>query len=99
ALAFGGIRPTLTDALNVTGCEIGNAGASGRLGRTSAERALEEYISLVSRAVAASGARMVVGTGYLAQYLVPRIARHAGASFTIPPHADCANAVGVAVSA
>ena len=98
ALAFGGIRPTLTDALNVTGCEIGNAGASGLLDRTSAERALEEYISLVSRAVAASGARMVVGTGYLAQFLVPRIARHSGASFTIPPHAECANAVGVAVS-
>ena len=98
SLAFGGGSPTLTDALNVTGEEIGDREASALLAADRAAGALEFYISQVSRMVGDSGARRLVGTGYLAPYLVPEIARRAGARFTIPPHWECANAVGVAVS-
>lgn len=98
ALAFGGAHPTLTDALNVAGCEIGSAGSSQVLSRRAALNSLEDYYAHVSGAVASLGARRLVGTGYLAPFLVPEIARRTGASVTIPPHWACANAVGVAVS-
>lgn len=98
ALAFGGSHPTLTDALNVTGEEIGRAAESRRLSRESAAAAVEEYINRVSGAVTSIGARYLVGAGYLAPFLVPEIARRCGIRFTIPPHWDCVNAIGVAVS-
>ena len=98
AIAFGGDRPTLTDALNVTGCGIGDAAASRKITPSTAFEVLEEYYSRVSRAVAMHGARRLVGSGYLAPFLVPEIARRTGTFVTIPPHWDCANAVGVAIS-
>lgn len=98
ALAFGGYQPTLTDALNVTGCEIGDAASSRRITPLTGFEVLEEYYNRVSQAVATHGARRLVGTGYLAPFLVPEIARRTGTSVTIPPHWDCANAVGVAIS-
>jgi hypothetical protein len=98
ALAFGGNRPTLTDALNATGCEIGDAASSRGITRLTGLEVLEEYYSHVSQAVEAHGARRLVGTGYLAPFLLPEIARRTGAFMTIPPHWDCANAVGVAIS-
>ncbi|MCU0633219.1 MAG: hypothetical protein MUC66_09665, partial [Methanolinea sp.] len=98
ALAFGGSHPTLTDALNVAGSDIGETRASRTLPPSLASQALEEYYAGVSRVVAATGARRLVGTGYLAPFLVPEIARRTGISYTIPPHWGCANAVGVAVS-
>jgi len=98
ALAFGGSHPTLTDALNRTGEEIGDFRASNCLKLDLASKALEEYFTLVARAVAASRTRRLVGTGYLAPFMLPEIARRTGTQYTIPPHWDCANAVGVAVS-
>lgn len=98
ALAFGGSHPTLTDALNVNGEEIGDAATSRRLSRESAAAAVEEYLDKVSKAVSSMGARHLVGAGYLAPFLVPEIARRSGIRYTIPPHWDCANAIGVAVS-
>lgn len=98
ALAFGGSHPTLTDALNVAGEEIGDADASRRLSREDAVRAVADYLDRVSSAVSSLNARHLVGAGYLAPFLVPEIARRSGARYTIPPHWDCANAVGVAVS-
>ncbi|MGV8128994.1 MAG: hydantoinase/oxoprolinase family protein [Methanolinea sp.] len=98
ALAFGGSHPTLTDALNVTGEEIGDAAASRRLSRESATSVIETYLDRISRAVSSIGTRHLVGAGYLAPFLVPGIASRCGVRYTIPPHWDCANAVGVAVS-
>lgn len=98
ALAFGGSHPTLTDALNVNGEEIGDAVTSRRLSRESAAAAVEEYLDQVSKAVTSMGGRHLVGAGYLAPFLVPKIARCSGIRYTIPPHWDCANAIGVAVS-
>jgi N-methylhydantoinase A/oxoprolinase/acetone carboxylase beta subunit len=98
ALAFGGPEPTLTDALNCTGWEIGDAGRSAALGRERAGEALEAYYRAVVPFVQGAGEQIVVGTGYLAPFLVPEIARRAGTRPVIPAHADCANAVGVAVS-
>lgn len=98
ALAFGGSNPTLTDALNRTGEEIGDFKASGILPHDLASQALEEYYTCASRVISASGAGVLVGTGFLAPYLIPEIARRTGTRFTIPPHHECANAVGVAVS-
>src|SRR5690606_6165906 len=60
--------------------------------------AVEEYLDKVSKAVSSMGARHLVGAGYLAPFLVPEIARRSGIRYTIPPHWDCANAIGVAVS-
>jgi N-methylhydantoinase A/oxoprolinase/acetone carboxylase beta subunit len=97
-MAFGGERPTLTDALNCSGASIGDARRSGSLDRVLAERAVREYISRVSAEIRASDAEVVVGTGYLADHLIPQISREAGVRCIIPDHAACANAIGVAVS-
>ena len=97
-MAFGGVRPTLTDALNCCGASIGDATRSRSMDPAIAEQAVREYISGVSEEVHASGAEIIVGTGYLAGHLIPEISREAGVRCIIPEHADCANAIGVAVS-
>jgi len=98
ALAFGGRLPTLTDALNRAGYEIGDYETASALERQRAEEAIEDYCDMVAAAVAAHGPARIVGCGYLAPFLVPEIARRAGKPCVVPPHAACANAVGVAVS-
>ncbi|HRS92394.1 MAG TPA: hydantoinase/oxoprolinase family protein [Methanolinea sp.] len=98
ALAFGGRLPTLTDALNRAGYEIGDFRASLSLRLEHAEKAVDDYCSIVAAAVAAHDPPKIAGCGYLAPILVPEIARRARKPFVIPPHAACANAVGVAVS-
>lgn len=98
ALAFGGPCATLTDALNVEGAEIGDPARSIRVGNTESEYAIERYLEVVSRAAKDAGMDRIVGTGYLAPLLIPRIARRAGMRSIIHPHAGCANAIGVAVS-
>ncbi|MCQ8894504.1 MAG: hypothetical protein NQU46_07755 [Methanolinea sp.] len=98
ALAFGGSGPTLTDALNRTGFEIGDYHASSGLDRRLAEQVVDEYCRKVAEAVQGFDSPRIAGCGYLAPFLVPEIAREAGRQFSIPPHAECANAIGVAVS-
>ncbi|MDH7509685.1 MAG: hydantoinase/oxoprolinase family protein [Methanolinea sp.] len=98
ALAFGGRLPTLTDALNRVGYEIGDFRASSGLRREQAEKAFDDYCRIVAAAVEAYDPPKIAGCGYLAPILVPEIARRARKPFVVPPHAACANAVGVAVS-
>lgn len=98
ALAFGGPRPTLTDALNVEGAEIGDPSRSVRVGKSEAEDAVDRYLDQVSYAVKETGMDRIVGAGFLAPILIPRIARRAGMRFTVHTDSGCANAVGVAVS-
>ncbi len=98
ALAFGGRLPTLTDALNRIGYEIGDSGTSISLDRQRAEDVVGEYCSMVAAAVARYDQERIVGCGFLAPFLVPEIARRAKKSFTLPLHGASANAVGVAVS-
>ncbi|MEM2124661.1 MAG: hydantoinase/oxoprolinase family protein [Methanolinea sp.] len=98
ALAFGGRAPTLTDALNVAGAEVGNHEASRVIPRRKAEEVIEWYCREVARRAAAHDFPVVAGCGFLAPYLVPEIARILKKPCVVPPHAGCANAVGVAVS-
>jgi N-methylhydantoinase A/oxoprolinase/acetone carboxylase beta subunit len=97
-LAFGGLRPTLTDALNSCGASIGNATLSGSLDPALAERVIRGYVSAVSAEIRALGADRIVGAGFLAEHLIPEIGREAGVLCMIPEHAACANAIGVAIS-
>ncbi len=98
ARAFGGVHPTLTDALNCQGAGIGNSSRSIPCKKEGSEEALDRYIAVVASAVREMGCPTLVGTGYLAPWLLPRIAGEAGARAIIPEHGACANAVGVAVS-
>ncbi|MBP1927546.1 N-methylhydantoinase A/oxoprolinase/acetone carboxylase beta subunit [Methanolinea mesophila] len=98
ARAFGGEHPTLTDALNVMGAGIGNSARSAVCTQKDAETALDWYARAVIPAVREFGCRTLVGTGYLAPWLLPRIAGETGCRAIIPEHGACANAVGVAVS-
>ncbi|MDD1715648.1 MAG: hypothetical protein LUQ01_01475, partial [Methanolinea sp.] len=98
ALSFGGPSATLTDALNVEGAEIGDPARSIRVGTSEAEDAIERYLDVVSCAVKETGTDRIVGAGFLAPYLIPRIAKRSGVRFTVHPQAGCANAIGVAVS-
>jgi len=98
ARAFGGDRPTLTDALNRLGAGIGDSSRSMVCETKGAEKALDRYTSLVASAVREIGCPTLIGTGYLGPWLLPRIAEEAGARAIIPEHGACANAVGVAVS-
>jgi N-methylhydantoinase A/oxoprolinase/acetone carboxylase beta subunit len=98
ARAFGGDRPTLTDALNCQGAGIGDASRSVKCKTERPEKALDRYTAVVVSAVREMGCPTIIGTGYLAPWLLPRIAGKAGARAIIPEHGACANAVGVAVS-
>lgn len=96
-IAFGGKNFTLTDALNCEGNEIGDYRLSRSVGCES-ESAVEQYISLVASTVESIGCEKIIGTGYLAPYFIPEIARKTGVKYIIPEHYESANAVGVAVS-
>lgn len=95
---FGGKIPTLTDALQACGHETGTGSAPVDFDRATAETAVQEYFRRVSEAISAFSPALVIGTGYLAPYLVPEIAGAAGVKALIPDHAGSANAVGAAVS-
>ena len=104
ALAFGGSKFTLTDALNCVGYEIGDYKASKNAGKEifedlrDAESIVESYIEMASNAVKSVDADRIIGTGYLAKILTPSIAKKARVSYIIPSHSEAVNAVGVAVS-
>jgi len=98
-LAFGGKHPTLTDLLNVLGEEIGNYKASrDGIGLDIAEKEVDRYIEMLAEKVEGFQVDTVIGTGYLASYLIPEVARRAGKRCIIPENHQSANAVGVAVS-
>ena len=97
SLAFGGQNFTLTDALNCADYEIGDYRAS-RTVKCDAESVIEQYISVVASMVENIECSKIVGTGYLAPYFIPEIAKRVGVEHVIPEHYESANAVGVAVS-
>jgi len=97
SIAFGGKEFTLTDALNCAGYEIGDYRAS-RAVECDAESVIEQYVSVVSSTIENIGCKKLIGTGYLAPYFIPEIARRVGVKHIIPEHYESANAVGVAVS-
>ena len=98
-IAFGGRFFTLTDALNCIGFEIGNYKASREKGKgVDAERIIEDYVEMVAESVRATECNRVIGTGYLARYLIPMIAERAGVNYVVPEHSEAVNAIGVAVS-
>jgi len=98
ALAFGGKKPTLTDALNRTGWSIGDKRRSAVLDITMAETAVQRYTDSLFKAVREERPGVIVGTGFLAPYLLPEIEKMTGIRVKIPKNSSCANAVGVAVS-
>lgn len=98
ARAFGGGEPTLTDALNIQGAEIGNFQRSGCLDCRKAEDAISAYIEAVARKIHAIDPAVIVGAGFLAPYLIPDLAAVARVPYVVPDNAQSANAVGAAVS-
>lgn len=96
-IAFGGESFTLTDALNCAGYEIGDY-RSSRKYECDVEKVLNQFVSLAATTVREIGCKKIVGTGYLAPYLIPEVAKAAGVEYVIPDHYESANAVGVAVS-
>jgi N-methylhydantoinase A/oxoprolinase/acetone carboxylase beta subunit len=98
ALAFGGPEPALTDALNRTGYEIGNPRLSAPLAKKAAQEAIAYYTHRIAAAVISLKPCHIIGTGFLAPYLIPEIAKKTGIPYEIPEFAACANAIGVAVS-
>ncbi len=103
-IAFGGKYFTLTDALNCVGFEIGDYKASKEKGKeifgdlSDAEKVVEDYVTMVAESVKAVECSKIIGTGYLARFLIPMIAKKAGVSYIIPEHSEAVNAIGVAVS-
>jgi N-methylhydantoinase A/oxoprolinase/acetone carboxylase beta subunit len=103
-IAFGGEYFTLTDALNCIGFEIGDYKASREKGReelgylSNAEKIVEDYVTMVAESIRSADADKIIGTGYLARYLTPMIAKKAGVSYVVPEHSEAVNAIGVAVS-
>ncbi len=98
ARAYGGAEPTLTDALNVLGADIGDQKRSLCMQKDKAGEAVEKYISNIGDIIHAVDPRIIVGTGFLAPWLVPDLAQAARCPYVIPEHAASANAVGAAVS-
>ncbi len=99
ARAFGGGEPTLTDALNVLGARIGDHDrSSSGLSREDAKTALETYYEQVAAMIRDLNPARIIGTGFLSHYLIPELAERVHIPCIIPEHADCANAVGAAVS-
>ncbi len=103
-IAFGGKFFTLTDALNCMGYEIGDYKASREKGKEifrdlgETEKIVEDYVSMVAESVKATDCDKVIGTGYLAKFLMPTIAKRAGVRYIVPEHSEAVNAIGVAVS-
>ncbi|AEA47702.1 hydantoinase/oxoprolinase family protein [Archaeoglobus veneficus] len=100
SFAFHGSHFTLTDALNCVGFDIGDSKASRSAckSRDIAEKAIEDYLSIVAETIREIGAEKIIGTGFLAKYLAPEIAKKAGVKYVVPEHSEAANAIGVAVS-
>ncbi len=96
--AFGGGEPTLTDALNVLGARIGQATRSDVLDRMTAQHVVQQYVDAVSHAIEKYHPSVLVGTGYLAHYLLSDLAERIKTTGVVPEHAASANAVGAAVS-
>ena len=97
-IAFGGNSFTLTDALNCLGFEIGNYRRSREFRRGNCEKAVEDFVNILAKKVKELKAKKIIGTGFLAPYVIEEVAEKAGAKFIIPEHCESANAVGVAVS-
>lgn len=98
ARAFGGPVPTLTDALNGSGCRIGDFHSSAVPAGTSPARVIDSYVRQVTRAIRGMETEHIIGTGFLAEFLIPKIAAAAKKTWEVPDNASCANAIGVAVS-
>ncbi|HWQ65743.1 MAG TPA: hydantoinase/oxoprolinase family protein [Methanospirillum sp.] len=96
--AFGGGEPTLTDALNILGAGIGDTIRSQTLEQNRAEFSVMTYLERVSEEIRRQNPSYIVGTGFLAEYLIPDLADASRVPWTIPEHAASANAVGAAVS-
>ncbi len=97
-IAFGGKHATLTDILNCVGAEIGNYKLSREKVKADCEKYIEFFVNLVSEKAKEFDAKKIIGTGYLAKYLIPEIAERSDKKYIIPKHFESANAVGVAVS-
>lgn len=112
AAAFGGDRPTLTDALHVTGTftEGDEAAAADALSEIAdgsveetAQTVIDQYVdrvgSVIDRLTVPGVTRLVVG-GVLAPYLAESIAESTSwmDAWEVPDHADVAGAVGCAVA-
>ncbi|NLV26666.1 MAG: hydantoinase/oxoprolinase family protein [Methanomicrobiales archaeon] len=98
ARSFGGGEPTLTDALNVSGARIGDDDRSHVIDKKIADNIVEQYLITVSSAVKKFKPGIIIGTGYLAHYLLSEISERAKTTGIVPEHAGSANAVGAAVS-
>lgn len=98
ALAFGGKSPTLTDALNCCGFTFGDINKSCSIKDSTAQKAVGQYIEHVNEHIRQYSPSYLIGTGYLARYLLPDIAKETNCPYIVPDHAESANAVGVAVS-
>ncbi len=96
--AFGGGEPTLTDALNALGGDIGDSSRSLCLDKKNAELAVQKYIETIGSLIHAIDPVLIVGAGFLAPYLIPKLADFSRVPFLVPEHAASANAVGAAVS-
>ena len=98
-IAFGGKHITLTDLLNGVGEEVGNFRESRKAVKgIDCERYVDYYIDMIAKKAKEFDADKIIGTGYLARYLIPEIAKRCGKKFIVPKHSESANAVGVAVS-
>ena len=53
---------------------------------------------MVAEVIKKLGATKIIGTGYLARYLINKIAKKAGVKYVLPKYHSYANAIGVAVS-
>lgn len=86
------------------GFEIGDHKASRERGKdvlgdlSDAEGIVEDYVTMVAESIKAVECSKIIGTGYLARFLIPMIAKKAGVSYVIPEHSEAVNAIGVAVS-
>ncbi len=98
-IAFGGKHPTFTDILNGVGAKIGDYRISReKVKGIDCEKYVEFYINKISEEAKKFGVKKIIGTGYLANHLIPEIAERCGKKYIIPEHFESANAVGVAVS-
>lgn len=96
--SFGGGEPTLTDALNVTGARIGDESRSMVIDKVIAHEVVEQYLGMITSAIREYNPSMIVGTGFLAHYLLSDISERTKIVGEVPEHAGSANAVGAAVS-
>ena len=103
-VAFGGKHITLTDALNCIGYEIGDASKSKRAWKDKivsiekAEEVVKKFILTICEVVKSFNVDTIIGTGYLAKYIIPAVGRELNIKYIIPKHHEAANAVGVAIS-